>query len=101
MSEANETDELLSDGARRRYLAGLRTRRVAPDASALKALPTLDELLPRAECARGVSVWNAGTSGRLSGRTESRGSVVRELCGDGCGRGPTSHNGPTRICLIL
>jgi len=53
MSEANETDELLSDAARRaaRYLEGLRTRRVAPDASALKALATFDEPLPGAGCA--------------------------------------------------
>jgi len=53
MRDANETDELLSDVARRaaRYLDGLRTRRVAPDASALKALATLDEPLPSTGCA--------------------------------------------------
>jgi len=53
MRQANETDELLSDVARRgaRYLAGLRTRRVAPDASALNALAILDEPLPSTGCA--------------------------------------------------
>jgi glutamate/tyrosine decarboxylase-like PLP-dependent enzyme len=53
MRDANETDALFSDVARRagRYIDGLRTRRVAPDVSALKALATLDEPLPSGGCA--------------------------------------------------